>query len=102
VPCEIIEPVARSCSTTDGAFSISMLLQAVALPLSTSVERWPVRPRSQSSVTERLRGEGLLVRKGVREMLLKRERNKFLKEEWPVLRKRLKRLGIDMKTLAES
>lgn len=57
---------------------------------------------AREGVTERLRGEGLLVRKGVREMLLKRERNKFLKEEWPVLRKRLKRLGIDMKTLADT
>ncbi|MET0984514.1 MAG: GntR family transcriptional regulator [Steroidobacteraceae bacterium] len=57
---------------------------------------------SREGLTDKLRGEGLMVRKGIREALLKRERNKFLKEEWPVLRARLKRLGIDMKTLAES
>jgi GntR family transcriptional regulator len=57
---------------------------------------------ARDGLTDRLRGEGLIVRKGVREALLRRERNKFLKEEWPVLRARLKRLGIDMKTLADT
>jgi GntR family transcriptional regulator len=57
---------------------------------------------ARDGLTDRLRGEGLVVRKGVREALLRRERNKFLKEEWPVLRARLKRLGIDMKTLADT
>jgi GntR family transcriptional regulator len=57
---------------------------------------------ARDGLTDRLRGEGLVVRKGVREALLRRERNKFLKEEWPVLRARLKRLGIDPKTLADT
>lgn len=57
---------------------------------------------ARDGLTDRLRGEGLLVRKGVREALLKRERAKFLKEEWPPLRAKLKRLGIDMKTLAKT
>jgi GntR family transcriptional regulator len=57
---------------------------------------------SREGLTDRLRGEGLILRKGVRDALLKRERNKFLKEEWPLLRARLKRLGIDAKTLAET
>lgn len=55
---------------------------------------------ARDGLTDKLRGEGLVVRKGVRDALLRRERNKFMKEEWPVLRARLKRLGIDMKTLA--
>jgi GntR family transcriptional regulator len=57
---------------------------------------------AREGLTDKLRGEGLMVRKGVRDALLRRERNKFMKEEWPVLRARLKRLGIDMKTLAET
>jgi GntR family transcriptional regulator len=57
---------------------------------------------ARDGLTDKLRGEGLVVRKGVREALLRRERSKFLKEEWPALRARLKRLGIDMKTLAET
>jgi GntR family transcriptional regulator len=56
---------------------------------------------SREGLTEKLRGEGLVLAKGVREMLLKRERNRFLKEEWPLLRTRLKRLGIDHKTLPD-
>lgn len=57
---------------------------------------------SREGLTDKLRGEGLMVRKGVREALLKRERSKFLKEEWPVLRARLKRLGISLETLGET
>jgi hypothetical protein len=47
-------------------------------------------------------GEGLMLRKGVRDILLRREKNRFMKEEWPVLRSRLKRLGIDFRLLAET
>lgn len=56
---------------------------------------------AREGVIERLRGEGLLVAKGAREALLKRERSRFLKSEWPSLRARLRRLGIDLRTLAE-
>jgi len=55
---------------------------------------------AREGFTERFRGEGLKLRKGVRDILLRREKNRFMKEEWPVLRARLKRLGIDMRTLA--
>jgi DNA-binding transcriptional regulator YhcF (GntR family) len=57
---------------------------------------------SREGFTERFRGEGLMLRKGVRDILLRRERNRFMKEEWPVLRSRLKRLGIDFGSLADS
>ena len=36
---------------------------------------------------------------GAREALLKSERERFLREEWPVLFARLQRLGLDLKTL---
>lgn len=55
---------------------------------------------ARENLTEKKRGEGLLVKKGVRSLLLKRERNKFLKEEWPALRARLARLEIDIKDLS--
>jgi GntR family transcriptional regulator len=42
-----------------------------------------------------------MIKKGVRDAILKRERTKFLKEEWPALRERLQRLGIDPKTLPD-
>lgn len=55
---------------------------------------------AREGFTDKHRGEGLMLRKGVRDLLLRRERNRFMKEEWPVLRRRLKRLGIDLQTLA--
>jgi GntR family transcriptional regulator len=54
---------------------------------------------AREGFTDKHRGEGLMLRKGVREILLRREKNRFMKEEWPVLRVRLKRLGIDLRTL---
>ncbi len=54
---------------------------------------------ARDNFTEKKRGEGLLVKKGVRALLLKRERNKFLKEEWPLLRARIERMDIDLKDL---
>jgi GntR family transcriptional regulator len=45
-------------------------------------------------VLEKRRGLGMFVREGARADLLKRERQRFLTEEWPGLRARLRRLGI--------
>ena len=41
----------------------------------------------------------MFVIEGAREALLKSERERFLREEWPVLFTRLQRLGLDLKTL---
>ncbi|MGH8258969.1 MAG: GntR family transcriptional regulator [Steroidobacteraceae bacterium] len=57
---------------------------------------------ARDGLIDRLRGEGLVVAKGARDALLKRERARFFKDEWPSLRERLRRLGIDMHALAES
>lgn len=57
---------------------------------------------ARDGFTEKFRGEGLKLRKGVRDILLRRERRRFMKEEWPVLRSRMKRLGIDFSSLAEA
>jgi len=56
---------------------------------------------ARDGLIERLRGEGLIVAKGARAALLKRERSRFLNGEWPALRARLRRLGIDVRTLAD-
>jgi GntR family transcriptional regulator len=57
---------------------------------------------AREGFTDRFRGEGLMLRTGVRDILLRREKNRFVKEEWPMLRTRLKRLGIDLRALAET
>lgn len=49
---------------------------------------------------DKFRGEGLMLRKGVRGILLRRERSRFIKAEWPALQSRLSRLGIDLRVLA--
>jgi GntR family transcriptional regulator len=54
---------------------------------------------SKEEVTEKRRGIGVLVKEGVRDALLHRERAKFLKEEWPILVGRIQRMGIDVRSL---
>jgi DNA-binding transcriptional regulator YhcF (GntR family) len=50
-------------------------------------------------LVEKRRGLGMYVAEGARKALLHSERERFLKEEWPVLRERLERLGLDLTTL---
>jgi GntR family transcriptional regulator len=57
------------------------------------------RELQREDLIETLRGEGLIVREGVHARLMKRERAKFIKEEWPHLRARLVRMELDLKTL---
>ncbi len=45
------------------------------------------------------RGLGMFVRPGARELLLKGERQKFLKEEWPRIAETIERLGLTEKEL---
>lgn len=51
------------------------------------------------SLIEKRRGLGMFVSKGAPEALLKSERERFLREEWPPLYRRLQRLGLDFETL---
>jgi GntR family transcriptional regulator len=47
------------------------------------------------------RGVGMFVAPGARARLSDSERNRFLKEEWPQISSRMKRLGIDPAELLE-
>ena len=47
------------------------------------------------------RGVGMFVATGARARLRDSERNRFVKEEWPLVRERMKRLGIEPSTLIE-
>ena len=47
------------------------------------------------------RGVGMFVAPGARARLSDSERSRFLKEEWPKVRARMRRLGIDPATLLE-
>ena len=58
--------------------------------------------RELEQFTETQRGVGVIVKEGVREVLLQRERKKFLREEWPAIRERIGALEIDERELFRS
>jgi GntR family transcriptional regulator len=53
------------------------------------------------NLVEKRRGLGMYVNDGARAALLKSERERFLREEWPVLHARLGRLGLSLKELMD-
>ena len=50
-------------------------------------------------LVEKRRGLGMFVTQGAQEALLKSERDYFLREEWPRLRARIERMGLDLPKL---
>ncbi len=52
-------------------------------------------------LVEKRRGLGMYVNEGARDALLQSERERFLREEWPMLHARLVRMGLDLKTLLD-
>jgi GntR family transcriptional regulator len=50
-------------------------------------------------LVEKRRGLGMYVTDGARDALLHSERERFLREEWPQLFARLKRMNLDLQTL---
>jgi GntR family transcriptional regulator len=53
-------------------------------------------------LVEKRRGLGMFVKIGARDLLLKGERQKFLKEHWPGVHATIRRLGLDPKELLEA
>jgi DNA-binding transcriptional regulator YhcF (GntR family) len=58
--------------------------------------------RELDEYTETRRGIGLIVKEGVREILLKREQRKFLKGEWPLIAERITALELGAQDLLEA
>jgi DNA-binding transcriptional regulator YhcF (GntR family) len=52
-----------------------------------------------TGVVEKKRGLGMYVAKGARAELLKREREKFLDEDWPAIAQRIRALGLEFADL---
>ena len=55
--------------------------------------------RELGDLTETRRGIGLVVKEGVRDLLLRREQKRFLRVQWPIIRERIKALELDPKEL---
>jgi GntR family transcriptional regulator len=51
------------------------------------------------SLVEKRRGLGMYVNEGARAQLMKSERERFVQDEWPGIRARIKRLGLDAHAL---
>ena len=54
------------------------------------------------SLVEKRRGLGMYVTDGARAALLKSERERFLREEWPPLYARIQRMNLDLATLIKT
>src|SRR5580765_6356460 len=54
---------------------------------------------ADEQLVEKKRGLGMFVKAGARDLLLKAERQKFLKEEWPRIAATIQRLGLTEKEL---
>ena len=54
---------------------------------------------ADATLVEKRRGIGMYVTDGAREKLLASERERFLREEWPPLLERIRRLGLSMDKL---
>jgi GntR family transcriptional regulator len=50
-------------------------------------------------LVEKRRGIGMYVTEGASEKILASERERFLREEWPALLERIRRLGLDLEKL---
>lgn len=50
-------------------------------------------------VLEKRRGVGMFVKSGARDALAEAEKARFLEEEWPKIRQRIQKLGIDWEVL---
>jgi GntR family transcriptional regulator len=57
---------------------------------------------ADEEMVEKRRGLGMFVKTGARDLLLKGERQKFLKEHWPRVHATIRRLGLDPKELLET
>lgn len=54
---------------------------------------------NEAGLLENRRGLGLYVTEGAHERLRAAQRQRFIEQEWPLLRERLRRLGIDIQQL---
>lgn len=57
---------------------------------------------ADEQLVEKRRGLGMYMTDGAREKLLASERAHFLREEWPLVMERIRRLGLDIEQLLRS
>jgi GntR family transcriptional regulator len=79
----------------DGTFREGDMLPSVR-QLASDYQVNPLTvAKAFQELAEKRRGIGFVVKTGVRQALQRRERARFLREEWPQIKARMERLGID-------
>jgi GntR family transcriptional regulator len=86
-------------SYPEGQLLPSVRQLAVDFEVSPLTAAKVITELSRENITEKRRGIGFEVRKGVRKALLHRERKRFLDEEWPEIRARMRRMEIEIRDL---
>jgi GntR family transcriptional regulator len=90
----------------DGAYPEGELIPSVrqlaqSHGVSTLTAAKVLQELAREGLIEKRRGIGFEVRPGYRRKLVETERKRFLEQEWPELRERLKRMEIDLAELFE-
>lgn len=93
-------------SIMDGAYPEGELIPSVRAlsaeySVSTLTAAKVLQELAREGLIEKRRGIGFEVIPGLRKRLLERERRKFLENEWPDIRERLRRLDIRIEDLPE-
>jgi GntR family transcriptional regulator len=57
---------------------------------------------ADEQLVEKRRGLGMFINSGARDLLLRGERDRFLREQWPAIHATIKRLGLTLKELLEA
>ncbi len=92
----ILDEALKECDAIPSVRQVSADFQLNPITVSKAYQELV-----DENLVEKRRGLGMYVNQGAREALLKNEREHFLREEWPVLRDRLRRLGLDLAMLAK-
>lgn len=56
---------------------------------------------TDEDIIQKQRGLGMQVKVNARKKLLKQQKDSFLNDEWPILKQKLKRLGINLEELLD-
>lgn len=93
-------------SIMDGAYPEGQLIPSVRslsaeYSVSTLTAAKVLQELAREGLVEKKRGIGFEVIPGLRKRLLERERRKFIENEWPEIRDKLRRLDIRIEDLPE-
>ncbi len=86
-------------SLAEGDALPSVRSLAVELQLNPLTVSRAYQMLADEDLIEKRRGVGMYVRSGARTMLLAREREQFLSQEWPRIVRRIRRLALDPRHL---